>query len=127
MGAVTNSAMAGRGRDRQRAAARLTGEALREERVAGAVAQAAAAQDAIRANGERRSLAVAAAERAIAAAEQAERDGNAAATVELVAAVRLLRADGVTVAGIGELLQLAVPRVRQLIKQGTAAGVGGAG
>ena len=85
----------------------------------------AAAQDAIRANAERRALAVAAAQRAIAAAERAERDANAAADEQILAAVRQLRADGLTVAEIAELVRLPVPRVRQLVKQARTPGVRG--
>ena len=78
MGAVTNSAVTARGRTRQRAAVQLADRAERDARIAAAAARAAAAQDAIRANAERRALAVAAAEQAIAAAERDERDANAA-------------------------------------------------
>lgn len=107
----------------------MIGEAQRDERIAKVVAQAAAAQDAIRGNAERRALAVAAAQRAIVAAERQERDSNAAAAAQLVSAVRALRGEGVTVARVAELLQVAVPRVRELIKQANAAADigGGAG
>ena len=127
MGAVTNSAVVARGRVQRRSAAQLASVSERESRIAAAAARAASAQDAIRANGERRALAVAAAERAIAAAEQAERDVNAVALVELLAAVRALRGDRLTVAGIAELLELPVPRVRQLVKQANTAGDAGVG
>ena len=127
MGAVTNSAVVARGRVQRRLAAQLAGVADRESRIAAAAARAASAQDAIRANGERRALAVAAAERAVAAAEQAEREANAVASVELLAAVRALRGDRLTVAGIAELLELPVPRVRQLVKQANTAGDAGVG
>jgi len=117
VGAVTNSAVTARGRTQQRAAVQLAGRAERDARIAAAAARASDAQVAIQANAERRALAVAAAELAIAGAERAERDANAAALEEILSAVRALRADGLTVARIAELLQLPVPRVRQFIKQ----------
>ena len=117
MGAVTNSAVTARGRTQQRAAVQLADRAERDARIAEAAAAASDAQVAIQANAERRALAVAAAELAIAGAERAERDANAAALEEILSAVRALRADGLTVARIAELLQLPVPRVRQFIKQ----------
>jgi len=95
----------------------LADRAVRDARIAAAAAAASDAQVAIQANAERRALAVAAAELAIAGAERAERDANAAALEEILSAVRALRADGLTVARIAELLQLPVPRVRQFIKQ----------
>ena len=115
MGAVTNTAVTARGRTRQRAAAGLAGRADRDARIKTAAARVTAAQEAIRANAERRALAVSAAERA-------ERDANAAADQQIFEAVRELRADALSVAGIAELLQLPVPRVRQLIKHANAGG-----
>ena len=126
MGAVTNSAVTARGRTQQRAAAQLTGRAERDARIAAAAARASKAQVAMQANAERRALAVAAAELAIAGAERAEREANAAALEEILSAVRALRADGLTVAGIAELLQLPVPRVRQFVKQAHPPGSDGA-
>jgi hypothetical protein len=117
VGAVTNSAMAARGRSRQRAAAELTDRAVRDDRITAAAARAVAALEAIRANGERRALAVAAAQRAIADAELAERDANRSATDQLLAGVLALRGDGLTVAAIADRIGVPVPRVRQLIKQ----------
>ena len=93
-----------------------------ERRVLAVTARASAAHVAIQANAERRALAVAAAELTIAGAERAERDANAAALEEILSAVRALRADGLTVAKIAELLQLSVPRVRQFIKQAHTPG-----
>ena len=122
VGAVTNSAVTARGRTQRRAAARLTGRAERDARIAAAATRASAARVAVQANAERRALAVAAAELAIAGAERAERDANAAALEEILSAVRALRADGLTVARIAELLQLPVPRVRQFIKQARTTG-----
>jgi hypothetical protein len=122
VGEVTNSAVTARGRTQQRAAAQLVDRAVRDARIAAAAARASDAQVAIQANAERRALAVAAAELAIAGAERAERDANAAALEELLSAVRALRADGLTVARIAELLQLPVPRVRQFIKQARTTG-----
>ena len=122
MGAVTNSAVTARGRTQQRAAVQLADRAEREARIAAAAARASDAQVAIQANAERRALAVAAAELAIAGAERAERDANAAALEEILSAVRALRADGLTVARIAELLQLPVPWVRQFIKQARTPG-----
>ena len=115
MGAVTNRAVTARGRALQRAAAGLAGRAERDARINAAAARVTAAQDCIRANAERRALAVAAADRA-------ERDANAAADEQILEAVRELRADAMSVAGIAELLQLPVPRVRQLIKHTNAGG-----
>ena len=126
MGAVTNSAVTARGRTQQRAAVQLADRAVRDARIAAAAAAASDAQVAIQANAERRALAVAAAELAIAGAERAERDANAAALEEILSAVRALRADGLTVARIAELLQLPVPRARQLVKQAHTAGSDGA-
>jgi len=126
VGAVTNSAVTARGRTQRRAAARLTGRAERDARIAAAATRASAARVAVQANAERRALAVAAAELAIAGAERAERQANAAAVEEILAAVRTLRADGLTVTGIAELLQLPVPRARQLVKQAHKAGSDGA-
>jgi len=131
VGAVTNSAVTARARTRRRAAGELTGRAERDARIAAAAARVSAAQDTIRGNAERRALAVAtaqravaAAERAIAAAERDERDANAAADQRIDAAVRQLRADGLTVATIAELLHLPAGQVRTLVKRAhlTAAG-----
>ena len=124
MGAVTNSAVTVRARTRRRVAGELTGRAERDVRIAAAAAQVATAQDTIRRNAERRALAVAAAQRAIAAAERDERDANAAADRRIDAAVRQLRADGLTVAAIAELLHLPAGQVRTLVKRAhlTAAG-----
>ena len=100
VGAVTNSAVTARGRTQRRAAARLTGRAERDARIAAAATRASAARVAVQA--------------------------NAAAVEEILSAVRVLRADGLTVAGIAELLQLPVPRARQLVKQAHTAGSDGA-
>ena len=107
---VTNSAVTARARTRRRATGELTGRAERDARIAAAAAQVSAAQDTIRGNAERRALAAAAAERA-------ERDANAAADRRIDAAVRQLRADGLTVATIAELLHQSVPQVRGLVKR----------
>ena len=124
VGAVTNSAVVARARTRRRVAGELTGRAERDARIAAAAARVSAAQDTIRGNAERRALAVAAAqwavaaaERAIAAAERDERDANAAADRRIDAAVRQLRADGLTVAAIAELLHLPAGQVRGLVKR----------
>ena len=138
VGAVTNSAVTARARTRRRAAGELTGRAERDARIAAAAARVSAAQDTIRGNAERRALAVAtaqravaaaeravaAAERAIAAAERDERDANAAAEQRIDAAVRQLRADGLPVATIAELLHLPAGQVRGLVRRAhlTAAG-----
>ena len=119
MGVVTNSAVTARARTRRRAAGELTGRAERDTRIAAAAAQVSAAQDAIRGNAERRALAVAAAQRD-------ERDANAAADRRIDAAVRQLRADGLTVAAIAELLHLPAAQVRRLIKRAHHAAGGGA-
>jgi hypothetical protein len=116
VGAVTNSAIAGRGRALQRAAAAQADRAERDTRIDAAAAQVSRAMDAIRAAAERRALAVAAAERAIANAERDERDATTAATERIVTAVRQLRAEGLTIAKIAELLGLPMQRVRGLIK-----------
>ena len=118
VGAVTNSAVTARARTRRRAAGELTGRAERDARIAAAATRVAAAQDTIRGNAERRALAVAAAQRAVAAAERDERDANAAADRRIDAAVRQLRADGLTVAAIAELLQLPpAGQVRGLVRR----------
>ena len=124
VGAVTNSAVTARARTRRRAAGEQTGRAERDARIAAAAAQVATAQDTIRRNVERRALAVAAAQRAVAAAERDERDANAAADRRIDAAVRQLRADGLTVAAIAALLHLPAGQVRRLVKRahGTAGG-----
>jgi hypothetical protein len=127
VGAVTNSAMAARGRTRQRAAAELTGRAERDDRITAAAARVVAALEAIRANAERRALTVAAAQRAIADAERAERDANRAAADQLLAGVLALRAEGLTVAAIADRVVVPVPRVRQLIKQANTPAGAGAG
>lgn len=116
---VTNSAVTARARTRRRAAGELTGRAERDARIAAAAAQVSAAQDTIRGNAERRALAVAAAERA-------ERDANAAADRKVDAAVRQLRADGLTVAAIAELLHLPAGQVRRLVKRAHLPAGGGA-
>jgi len=110
VGAVTNSAVVARARTRRRAAGGLTGRGERDARIAAAAAQVATAQDTIRGNAERRALAVAAAERD-------ERDANAAADRRIDAAVRQLRADGLTVAAIAELLHLPAGQVRGLVRR----------
>ena len=112
---VTNSAVTARARTRRRAAGELTGRAERDARIAAAATKISAAQDTIRGNAERRALAVA-------AAEQAERDANAAADRRIDAAVRQLRADGLTVAAIAELLHLPAGQVRRLVKRTHPAG-----
>ena len=117
VGAVTNSAVTARARTRRRVAGELTGRAERDARIAAAAVRVAAAKDTIRGNAERRALAVAAAQRAIAAAERDERDANAAADRRIDAAVRQLRADGLTVAAIAELLHLPAGQVRGLVKR----------
>jgi len=124
VGAVTNSAVTVRARTRRRVAGELTGRAERDVRIAAAAAQVATAQDTIRGNAERRALAVAAAQRAIAAAERDERDANAAADRRIDAAVRQLRADGLTVAAIADLLHLPAGQIRGLVRRGhlTAGG-----
>ena len=116
MGAVTNTAVTTRGRVHRRAVAELAGRAERDTRIQAAAAQVATSQDTIRANAERRALAVAAAQRAISAAERDERDANTAADEQIRAAVGQLRADALTVAEIAELTRLPVTRVRQLVK-----------
>ena len=125
VGAVTNAAVTARGRTQRRAAVQQAGRAERDTRIEAAAAQVTAARDTIRGNAERRALAVAAAQQAITTAERVERDANAAADEQILAAVRQLRADGMTVAGIEELLHLSVPRVRQLIKRSHAPGNAG--
>ena len=124
MGAVTNSAVTARARTRRRAAGELTGRAERDARIAAAAARVTAARDTIRGNAERRAVAVAAAQRAVAAAQRDERDANAAADQRIDAAVRQLRADGLTVATIAELLHLPAGQVRGLVRRAhlTAAG-----
>jgi len=119
---VTNSAVTARARTRRRAAGELTGRAERDARIAAAAAQISAAQDTIRGNAQRRALAVAAAQRAIDLAERAERDANAGADRRIDAAVRQLRADGLTVAEIAELLHLPAGQVRRLVKRTHPAG-----
>ena len=59
MGAVTNSAVTTRGRTRRHAAAELAERSDRDTRIHAAATRVAAAQDTIRANAERRALAVA--------------------------------------------------------------------
>ena len=124
---MTNTAVTTRGRTRRNAAAELAGRAERDTRIQAAAARVAAAQDTIRANAERRALAVAAAQRAIAAAEQAERDANTAADEQIRAGVRQLRADALTISEIAELLRLPVTRVRQLVKPARARAPAAAG
>ena len=119
MGVVTNSAVTARARTRRRAAGEQTGRAERDARIAATAAQVATAQDTIRRNVERRALAAAAAERD-------ERDANAAADRKVDTAVRQLRADGLTVAAIAELLHLPVAQVRRLVKRAHHAAGGGA-
>ena len=126
MGAVTNSAVTARARTRRRAAGEQTGRAERDARIAAAAAQVATAQDTIRRNVERRGLAVAAAQRAVAAAERDERDANAAADRRIDAAVRQLRADGLTVAAIAALLHLPAGQARRLVRRGHLTAGGGA-
>jgi DNA-directed RNA polymerase specialized sigma24 family protein len=125
VGAVTNSAVTARARTRRRVAGELTGRAERDARIAAAATQVAAAQDTIRGNADRRALAVAAAERAVADAERDERDANAAADQRVDAAVRQLRADGLTVAAIAELLHLSAGQVRRLVRRAHHAAGGG--
>ena len=115
VGAVTNSAVTAMARTRRRVAGELTGRAERDTRIAAAAARVSAAQDTIRGNAERRALAVAAAQRD-------ERDANAAADRRIDAAVLQLRADGLTVAAIAELLHLPVAQVRRLVKRAHPAG-----
>ena len=110
VGAVSNSAVTARARTHRRAVGELTGRAERDTRIAAATAIVSVAQDTIRGNAERRALAVA-------AAEQAERDANAAADRRIDAAVRQLRADGLTVAAIAELLHLSGGQVRGLVRR----------
>ena len=124
VGAVTNSAVTARARTRRRVAGELTGRAERDARIAAAAARVSAAQDTIRGNAERRALAVAAAEGAVAAAERDERDANAAADRQIDAAVRQLRADGLTVAAIAELLHQPAGQVRGLVRRAHPAGGG---
>ena len=121
VGAVSNSAVTARARTHRRAVGELTGRAERDTRIAAATAIVSVAQDTIRGNAERRALAVAAAERA-------ERDANAAADRRIDAAVRQLRADGLTVAAIAELLHLSGGQVRGLVRRAhlTAGGRTGA-
>ena len=109
-------------------AGELTGRAERDTRIAAAAARVAAAKDTIRGNAERRAVAVAAAQRAVAAAQRDERDANAAADQQIDAAVRQLRADGLTVAAIADLLHLPAGQARRLVRRGhlTAAGGGAA-
>ena len=116
---VTNSAVTARASTRRRAAGELTGRAERDTRIAAAAAQVSAAQDTIRGNAERRALAAAAAERD-------ERDANAAADRKVDTAVRQLRADGLTVAAIAELLHLPAGQVRRLVRRTQPAGGGAA-
>ena len=116
---VTNSAVTARARTRRRAAGELTGRAERDARIAAAATKISAAQDTIRGNAERRALAAAAAERD-------ERDANAAADRRIDAAVRQLRADGLTVAAIAELLHLPAGQVRRLVRRAHHVAGGGA-
>jgi hypothetical protein len=125
VGVLTNSAVTARARTQRRAAEELTGRAERDTRIAAAAARVAAAQDTIRGNAERRALAVAAARKAIDVAERDERDANAAADRQIDAAVRQLRADGLTVATIADLLHQSAGQVRRLVKRAhlTAGGL----
>lgn len=126
MGRVAAGSVAAKVRAAQRLAVLHADRAERDARIAAAAAAVFEAQAAVRVHAERRAAAVAAAERAIADALAAERDANTAAGERIVAAVGRLRADGLRVGELAELLEVPPAEVRRWTRP-PAAGPGRAG
>lgn len=116
MGRVANSAVAARARAQERLAALHVGRAARARRIEDAAAAVVAELDGKALAGERRALAVAAAQRAITDAELAERAAVTAADQRIAGWVAALKAEGLTVAQIAELVMLPASDVRRLLR-----------
>ena len=116
MGRVANSAVAARARAQERLAALHVERAARDRRIEDAAAAVFAELDGKALAGERRALAVAAAQRAITDAERAEREAVAAADQRIGGWVAALKAEGLTVAQIAELVTLPASDVRRLLR-----------
>jgi hypothetical protein len=116
VGKVANAAVAARARAQERLAALNVERAARDRRIEDAAAAVFAELDGKAAAGERRALAVAAAQRAITDAELAEREAVAAADQRIAGCVAALKAEGLTVAQIVELVTLPATDVRRLLR-----------
>lgn len=124
MAKVTNAGIAVRRRARERWAGALGKQAERERRVAAAVAAGLAAADERVAVDRRRDLAVEAARLAMVEAERVADRQRAAADERAADAVRALRAEGVSLARVAELLRLTVTDVRRHLGASAAGGPG---
>ncbi len=116
MGKVANAAVAARARAQERMAALHVQRAARDRRIEDAAAAVFAELDRKAAAEERRALAVAAAQRAITDAERAEREVVATADQRIAGWVAALKAEGLTVTQIAELVTLPATDVRRLLR-----------
>lgn len=116
MGRVANSAVAARARAQERLAALHVERAARDQRIEDAAAAVFAELDEKTLAGERRALAVAAAQRAITDAELAERAAVTAADQRIAGWAAALKAEGLTIGQIAELVTLPASDVRRLLR-----------
>lgn len=121
MGRVSNAAVAARTRAQERMAALHADRAERDRRVEDAAAAVFGELNGKSAAGERRALAVQAAQRAIVEAERVEREAVAAADQRITGSVVALRDEGLTVTQIAELVTLPVADVRRMLRSPSAA------
>jgi DNA-directed RNA polymerase specialized sigma24 family protein len=120
---VANGAVAARARAQRRVAALHADRAARDARIEDAAAAVFAELDGKVRAGERRALAVQAAQRAVTDAEEAERVEVAAADQRIAGCVAALKAEGLTVAQIADLLTLPAGEVRRLLRTAADAAV----
>ena len=116
MGRVANGAVAARARAQQRVAALHADRAARDARIEDAAAAVFAELDGKVKAAQRRALAVAAAQRAITDAHRVEAEAVAAADQRIAGCVAALKAEGLTVAQIADLLTLPAGEVRRALR-----------
>ena len=122
MGTVANGAVAARARAQQRVAVLHADRAARDARIEDAAAAVFAELDGKVRAGERRALAVQAAQRAITDAHRVEAETVAAADQRIAGCVAALKAEGLTVAQIADLLTRPAADVRRALRAVTAPG-----
>jgi hypothetical protein len=119
---VANTGVAARQRARERQAAVWAARSERDRRIQDAVTAGLAAADERVTVDRRRDLAVEAARLAMAEAERVANYQRAAADGRVAAAMVALRAEGVAVRRIADLLGLAVTDVRRALRRAAVAG-----
>ena len=127
MAKVANAEVAARQRARERLAGVWAARAERDRRIEDAVTAGLAAADERVAVDRRRDLAVEAARLAMVEAERVADQERAAADERAAAAVAALRAEGLPLPQIAELLQLPVADVRRVLRGSGGVGAPGAG